>query len=241
MQHLRRRASHLDIGTPPACLAGEFIRSYRRGVRSAARCGRLQNAGLRFSTILPLCEEGTSRSGAFCWLSIRCATSRPIWRRRDDFNHLRQSISERQRRDPRCRTGTFTRSGRTVSSSPSNTRNLPRRRRRWSRTRSGLFGLDYRPQIDDWQSQPHHHVGGNAGPRTQIARHLLPAGELYGRNTVATAFFSTTVTMMCCRQKKSKASSAALRRVSSARFSGIRRPKPADEYPWHLDAPRPLL
>jgi len=43
------------------------------------------------------------------------------------------------------------------------------------------FGLDYDPAIDDWRSAPHHDVGGNAGPRSQIAPTLRPYGGFLQR------------------------------------------------------------
>lgn len=38
-------------------------------------------------------------------------------------------------------------------------------------------GLDWDDRIDDWQAQPHHHIGGNMGPRAQIARSTRIADE----------------------------------------------------------------
>jgi hypothetical protein len=38
-------------------------------------------------------------------------------------------------------------------------------------------GLAWDDAIDDWQAQPHHHIGGNAGPRSQIARAIQPSDE----------------------------------------------------------------
>jgi len=37
--------------------------------------------------------------------------------------------------------------------------------------------LDYVDTIGDWQSLEHHHIGGNAGPRNQLARQIKPKGE----------------------------------------------------------------
>lgn len=41
----------------------------------------------------------------------------------------------------------------------------------------GLFGLSFSPEIDHWRDRPHHHIGGNAGPRYQVAKHILPVGD----------------------------------------------------------------
>ncbi len=86
----------------------------------------------------------------------------------------------------------------------------------------GLFGLDYRPQIDDWQSQPHHHVGGNAGPRTQIARHLLPAGEFLREKYRRDGVFLDDSYHDVLSTEEIEGIQCSPAAVSSARFSGIR-------------------
>jgi hypothetical protein len=39
------------------------------------------------------------------------------------------------------------------------------------------LGLAYSPEMDRWFDKPHHHIGGNAGPRFQSARHIKPVGD----------------------------------------------------------------
>ncbi len=51
-----------------------------------------------------------------------------------------------------------------------------------------LHGLRYAAEINFWQAHPHHHIGGNAGPRSQIAPDIRPMGEFlqrkYARNGI---------------------------------------------------------
>lgn len=39
-----------------------------------------------------------------------------------------------------------------------------------------VFDLEYDRSIENWRSLRHHHVGGNSGPRTQIAPRIRPTG-----------------------------------------------------------------
>ncbi len=45
----------------------------------------------------------------------------------------------------------------------------------------GRFGLAYDTAMDDWRAHPHHHIGGNAGPRSQILPTSRPTGGLLQR------------------------------------------------------------
>jgi hypothetical protein len=44
-----------------------------------------------------------------------------------------------------------------------------------------LHGLPYAPEIESWQALPHHHIGGNSGPASQIAREIRPDGQFLQR------------------------------------------------------------
>jgi tetratricopeptide (TPR) repeat protein len=43
------------------------------------------------------------------------------------------------------------------------------------------FGLAWDDAMADWRSHPHHYIGGNVGPRSQIAPRILPMGDFLQR------------------------------------------------------------
>ena len=50
-------------------------------------------------------------------------------------------------------------------------------------------GLAWTDSIEEWQSRPHHHVGGNAGPLVQLDRSRRSASEALARKYAGDGLF----------------------------------------------------
>ena len=51
------------------------------------------------------------------------------------------------------------------------------------------LGVAYTPEMERWVEKVHHHIGGNAGPRFQSARHIKPVGDFLERKYQETGVF----------------------------------------------------